>query len=283
MTSLADTQVAPHVSRSPRLSSTEMGPDGTSGLPVKSLLLAAVASIAIWWASTAILIFFNFIPSARPFVFIFSLAMASASVYWLLKNKHNETVGGAYMAFTTGLLLWAFVESSFYTGYIVGIDPNVTEPVPPSWTSFTLAVQSSIFHELLVLALGLSALYLMRDATNRFGLYIFLIFWFFHQSAKLNVFFGVTNTGSDFLPETVAGLQPFMHTQPMNFLFPFSVTINTIVGWHLLRRGFAKNEVPWRQVGYVLVGTMAALAAAEHWFLVLPLEGTLWDISLHGH
>lgn len=283
MTSLAETRGATAAKAGLRPSDSGVHPDGTSGLPLKSLLLAAVASIAIWWASTAILIFFNFIPAARPFVFIFSLGLAGASVHWLLKNKHNETVGGAYMAFTTGLLLWAFVEVSFYTGYIVGIDPQLTDPVPPSWGSFTLAVQSSIFHELLVLALGLTAIALMRDATNRFGLYIFLIFWFFHQSAKLNVFFGVANTGSHFLPETVSGLQPFMHTQAMNYLFPISVTVNTIVGWHLLRRGFARTEVPWRQVGYVLVGTMAALAAAEHWFLVLPLEGTLWDISLHGH
>lgn len=249
----------------------------------KGLILASVASIAIWWASTAILIFFNFIPGARPFVFLLSLAAAAVSVRWLLRNKHDQTIRGAYLAFTAGLLLWAFVESSFYTGYIVGINPGVTDPMPPSWASFLLAVQTSLFHELLVLALGVGAIYVMRDATNRFGLYIFLLFGFFHQSAKLNVFFGVANTGSHFLPETVEGLKPFMHTQPMNYLFPFSVTINTLVAWHLVRRGLIRDELSWKRVGYVLVGTMAALAAAEHWFLVLPLEGTLWDISLHGH
>jgi putative photosynthetic complex assembly protein 2 len=249
----------------------------------KDVLIAAGASIAIWWASTAILIFLNFIPGARPLVFLVSLLAAALSANWLLRNKHNQSVRGSYLAFTTGLLLWAFVESSLYTGYVVGIDPGLTESVPPSVTSFALAVQASLFHEVLVLVLGLSAIYLMRDATNRFGLYIFLTFWFFHQSAKLNVFFGVANTGSHFLPETVSGLQPFMHTQPMNYLFPFSVTINTLVAWHLVRRGLIRDELPWKRVGYILVGTMAALAAAEHWFLVLPLEGTLWDISLHGH
>lgn len=267
----------------PTRPSIPSAPDTTNSIGAGGLALAAVGSIAIWWASTAILIFFNFIPGARPFVFMVSLAAAIASVYWLLTNKHNETIKGAYLAFTTGLFVWAFVEVSFYTGYVVGIDPGLTESVPPTWGSFALAVQSSIFHELLVLALGLSALYLMRDATNRFGLYIFLIFWFFHQSAKLNVFFGVANTGSHFLPETVEGLQPFMHTQAMNYLFPISVTVNTLVAWHLLQRGRSRSEVPWKKVGYVLVGTMAALAAAEHWFLVLPLEGTLWDISLHNH
>lgn len=259
-------------------------PDPNAPSLWKDTTLAALGSIFIWWASTAILIFFNFMPGARFTVFGTSLILAAISVRWLLANRDNRTVSGAYLAFTAGLLVWAFVEASFYTGFVVGPEVAPMADVDgPSLPSFFHAVKISLYHEILVVVLGVSGLYLFRDAANRFGLYLFLLFWFFHQSAKLNVFFGVANTGEHFLPETVSALLPHMTTRSMNFLFPISVTINTVVAWYLLRQGVNRAQPRWKRVGYVLVGTMAALALAEHWFLVLPLEGTLWDISLHNH
>lgn len=267
----------------------EHGPDGPDRdygpVSAKRVATAALGAIGIWWASTAILIFLNFIPGARPVVFLTSLGMAVAGAWWMYRNRYTRTVKAAYGAFTAGLLVWAFVEASFYTGYVVGpgtsLDPATI--TGPSWDSFVGAVQESLWHEIMVIALVIAGIAVFRKADNRFGLYVFLILFFFHQSAKLNVFFGVVNTGEHFLPETVSGLIPFMTERSMNLLFPFSVTINTVVAWHLLSRGVSRRQPVWARAGYILVGTMAALAMVEHWFLVVPMDGTLWDMSLHGH
>jgi putative photosynthetic complex assembly protein 2 len=247
----------------------------------RTFVVAAVASIAIWWSSTAILIFLNFLPGARPFMFVVGAGLAIGGVVWLLRNRSNTTVSGAYLGFTAGILVWAFVESSFYTGYIVGPEVAPLAVDGPSWPSFVRAFTRSMYHEVLVLTLGVAGLFAFHGARNRVGLWVFLILWFFHQSAKLNVFLGVANTGSEFLPEPVADLTPHMTTAPINLLFPLSVTINTLVAAYLLRRGLDRGVARWQRVGYVLVGTMAALALLEHWLLVLPLESTLFDVSLN--
>ena len=50
-----------------------------------------------------------------------------------------------------------------------------------------------------------------------------------HQSAKLNMFFGVPNLGEEMLPEHLRYLASFMTRRPMNMFFPVSVTVSTIV------------------------------------------------------
>jgi putative photosynthetic complex assembly protein 2 len=236
-----------------------------------SAALAVLVCLVIWWASTAVLIYFNFIPDARPFVFSTSLVLAVVSVAWLLRNRQNETVAGAYWSFTAGLTVWAFVKASFYTGYLVGPDLPLAQARPPSWESFFGAVHTSLYHELLVITLAVTALVVFRGAKNRIGLHVFLTLAVFHSSAKLNVFLGVPNTGSNFLPETVAALKPYMTTAGMNLLFPISVTLNSLVAFHLLRLGFSRAVLPWKRVGYILVGTMASLALFEHWLLLFPM------------
>ena len=117
---------------------------GASMAPEKPLsgagiALAALASLGIWWTSTVVLVYFNLVPSARPVVFVVSLGLAVWSARWLYLNQNNRTVAGAYMQFTTGLLVWAFVQASFYTGFIVGPDLPLAEPAGPSLQSLLAA------------------------------------------------------------------------------------------------------------------------------------------------
>ena len=59
---------------------------------------------------------------------------------------------------------------------------------------------------------------------NQFGTWTFIVLWWMHQSARLNVFLGVSNLNADFLPEHLAHIRSFFRNAPMNLLFPFSVT-----------------------------------------------------------
>jgi putative photosynthetic complex assembly protein 2 len=106
-----------------------------------------------------------------------------------------------------------------------------------------------------------------------------------HQSARLNVFLGVSNLNAEFLPEHLAHIRSFFRSAPMNMLFPFSVTLSTIAAVLIGQQAWLNAADPFRCIGYALVTTMMVLAILEHWFLVLPLSAArlwnnLWQWSL---
>jgi putative photosynthetic complex assembly protein 2 len=238
-----------------------------------------IYALVFWWLSTAAIIYFNFQPETRVGIFWFTLALACGAVYFLIKHRNDGTVKGAYITFTAASIIWAFVEVSFYTGFIVGPQVRPLFTIGPSWQAFHQAVHRSVYHEVMVLscATGLSVLWFFSK--NKFGVQTFFIFWLMHQSAKLNIFLGVTNTGREFLPDTVSSLKPYMTVAAMNWLFPISVTVATIAAYQLISKIWREEET-WRKVGHALVGMMALFAVLEHWMLILPLDGSLWDIAV---
>ncbi len=245
----------------------------------KHLIGGAIYSLVFWWLSTAAIIYFNFQPETRAVVFWLTFTLACASVYLLIAHRHDTSVRGAYITFTAAAVVWAFVEVSFYTGYIVGPQVRPLFTIGPSWQAFHQAVHRSLYHEVMVLGGATGMITLWFFSKNKFGVQTFLIFWLMHQSAKLNIFLGVTNTGGEFLPDTVSSLKPYMTVAAMNWLFPISVTVATIAAYQLISNTWRAEET-WKKVGHILVGMMALLAVLEHWMLVLPLDGSLWDIAV---
>ncbi|MCS6988223.1 MAG: putative photosynthetic complex assembly protein PuhE [Chloroherpetonaceae bacterium] len=244
-----------------------------------TLWLPALYSIAFWWVSTGIIIYFNFQPRFYGVAFWSSFALALASGVALFRLRNVATVQSAYLSFTAASLVWAFVEVSFYTGYVVGPAVRPIFSVGPSWISFFKAVHRSLYHEALVLGIAAAMGFLFWNAKNKFGLYAFLLFWLMHQSAKLNIFLGVMNTGREFVPDSVADITTYMTIARINWLFPISVTVCAILSYRLIQLAFSAQEA-WRKAGYMLTGMMAVLAWLEHWLLVLPLNQSLWDIVI---
>lgn len=240
----------------------------------------ALYSVVFWWLSTAAIIYFNFQPHYRAVVFGVALALMLGAIYALYAHRQSETVMSAFLTFTAGSIIWAFVEVSFYTGYIVGPQVRPIFTVGPSVIGFFQAIHRSLYHEGLVLGLVALMTLLSIGAKNKFGVYTFLMYWFMHQSAKLNIFLGVANTGREFVPDTVADMTQYMTIAHMNWLFPFSITFCTLLVAKLLKKTGETQEPAWRRVGFSIIGTMALMALLEHWLLVLPLNQSLWDIVI---
>lgn len=257
----------------------------TQSLPTKQMLLPLLIALGVaysiffWWFSTAAIIYFNFQPAYRAVVFSIALGLMLLSLYVLYRHRQSETISSAFLTFTAGSLMWAFVEVSFYTGYIVGPQVRPIFTVGPSLIGFFKAIHRSLYHEALVLGLVGVMIVLLFNAKNRFGAYTFLMYWFMHQSAKLNIFLGVVNTGREFVPDTVADMTQYMTIAHMNWLFPFSITFCTLLVAQLFQRAKEASE-PWRRVGFAIIATMALMALLEHWLLVLPLNQSLWDIVI---
>ena len=247
-----------------------------------TIALAMIAALIIWWASTVLIIYLD---GLKPETFKYSFAGASlvmaASLYGLWATAGDVSLGGAYLAFTFGLLAWGWQEVSFYMGIVTG--PRKT-PCPPDckgWRHFGHAIQTSLYHELAIIASAVVVAALTWGQPNQIGTWTFMILWWMHQSAKLNVFLGVRNLNEEFIPEHLAFIKGFLNKKAMNLLFPFSVTISTVITVWLAQAAFAPTATPFEQAGYSFLTAMMALAILEHWMLVLPMPaGTLWSPGL---
>jgi putative photosynthetic complex assembly protein 2 len=246
-----------------------------------SYVFPALFSLFVWWFSTGAIIFLDNLPSRT---FIYSILGASAVLAGCLLGLHvtaaQTTVTAAYEAFFFGLFAWGWQEITFYMGYVTG---NRNEPCPEGcsgWAHFVHAVQTSLYHELAIIGSALAIVALTWHQPNQIGMWTFMVLWWMHQSAKLNVFFGVRNLNEEFLPEHLTFLKSFLKSKPMNLFFPFSITISMVITT-LLWIHAINATTSFQRSGDTFLGTMMALAILEHWFLVIPLPaGKLWQWGL---
>ena len=245
-------------------------------------LYPALFALFVWWFSTGVIIYLDGLPRHT---FRWSMLGATivfgVSLWGLAQTADDTTVTGAYWAFTFGLLAWGWQEISFYMGYVTG--PR-SEPCPEGcagWKHFGHAIQTSLWHELAIIAAAIAVVWLTWGGTNQIGMWTFMVLWWMHQSAKLNVFLGVRNLNEEFLPEHLDFLKSYLTKKPMNLLFPVSVTISTVICVYLAEAALAADATPFEAAGYTFLTVLMALAILEHWFLVLPMpSAALWHWGL---
>jgi putative photosynthetic complex assembly protein 2 len=246
-----------------------------------SYVFPALFSLFVWWFSTGAIIFLDNLPSKT---FIYSIFGASAVLAGCLLGLHitaaQSTVTAAYEAFFFGLFAWGWQEITFYMGYVTG---TRNEPCPEGcsgWAHFVHAVQTSLYHELAIIGSAIAIVALTWHQPNQIGMWTFMVLWWMHQSAKLNVFFGVRNLNEEFLPEHLTFLKSFLKSKPMNLFFPISITVSMVITT-LLWTHAIHATTSFERSGDTFLGTLMALAILEHWFLVIPLPaGKLWQWGL---
>ncbi len=244
-------------------------------------LFPILFALFVWWFSTGVIIYLDGLPRRTfKWSFLGGTILMLVSLYGLMTTRNDTSVFGAYLAFTWGTLAWGWQEMSFYMGYVTG--PRTT-PCPEGCSGlkhFGHAVQTSLYHELAVLFSAIAVVALTWGGANQIGTWTFLIMWWMHQSAKLNVFFGVRNLSEEFLPENLQFLRSFLTKKPMNGFFPISVTISTIITTILFGVAFAAGASDFTAIGFTFLAFLMALAILEHWLLVLPFPSKIWDWGL---
>lgn len=235
-------------------------------------------ALFIWWFSTGLILYLDRrSPASLNRSMIGATAVLGVAIYGLFASRDDATIVGAYVGFTCALLVWAWIEMSYFMGWITG--PRKA-PCPPGctlWQRFKLGVQVSLHHELVVVGFGICIAAGLSGAPNQVGTWTFFVLWFMRWSAKLNLFLGAPNLHSEFLPEHLRFLETYMSKKPINILFPVSVTCATIVALLLIVAAKAPTATVFETTGLVLVATLLGLAILEHWFLVVPFpDASLW-------
>jgi putative photosynthetic complex assembly protein 2 len=244
-------------------------------------LYPALFALFVWWFSTGVIIYLDGLPRDT-----FKFSMVGASVVFFISlwelgvTSHQATVHGAYLAFFWGVFAWGWQEISFYMGYVTGTRKDPCPDGCSGWKHFIHAIQTSIWHELAIIASGSVVVAATWHAPNKVGMWTFMVLWWMHQSAKLNVFLGVRNLNEEFLPEHLTFLKSYLTKKPMNLLFPVSITVSTAICAVMVQHAVAATT-PFARSGATFLATMMALAILEHWFLVVPLPAQkLWSWGL---
>ncbi len=244
-------------------------------------ILPILFALFVWWFSTGAIIYLDGLP-VRTFKWsmIGATAAFAIALYGLSVSSADTTVQGAYLAFASALVAWGWHEISFYMGYVTGPRRHACAEGCSGWTHLGHALQVSLWHELAIIVSFAIVAALTWGQANEIGLWTFVILWWMHESARLNVVLGVRNVNAHFLPPHLGYLKSFLNQKPMNLLFPVSVTVSTVI-CAVLATEAALTADPFKQAGYTFLATMMTLAILEHWFLVLPVPAeAMWNWSM---
>lgn len=257
-------------------------------MAIKDQLLAALFVLVAWWSSTGAILLMDGLPRST---FRFSLTgvsvLALGGLFGLAWTRQAESQQAAYLAFVFALAVWAWHELTFLLGIVTG--PR-KEPCPPEargWRRFAYATAAVIHHELALAITLITVVALTWGAPNQVGTWTFLVLWIMRLSAKLNVFLGVRNLTTEFIPDHLRYLLTYFRKARLNPLMPVSLIVGSAVVVYLLTAGRAADATGVISVGRTMVATLLALAVLEHLFLTLPLpDALLWRWALragHGH
>ena len=242
---------------------------------------AAGFALFIWWFSTgAILCAVKHAdrtgPRAHLRGVVWGLPMFLAGLAGFWWSLPVATTTGVYVAFLSALAVWGWVELAFLSGIITGPVARPCPPRVPEWERFVRAWGTIAYHEMLLVALVIMMGIMAWGADNMFGFYTFALLFAARISAKLNLFYGVRKINVEFLPKPLSHLPSHFRIARLNWVFPISVTGLTAATWFWLER-LAAAPTGAEVAGYALLAALTALAALEHWLMVLPLpDEKLW-------
>ncbi|RED12937.1 putative photosynthetic complex assembly protein PuhE [Pontivivens insulae] len=242
--------------------------------------IAALVAIFAWWFSTgAILVLVRLADRlggrAHLRATLLCLPFLAGGWWALIAGSGGTSVAHVYAGFLGALAVWGWFELAFLTGIITGPHMRPCPPNVPEWERFIRAWGTIAYSEIALLGSLLLLGVLVWNEPNSFGLWTFAVLFFARISAKLNVYLGVPNINFEFLPAPMRHLGSHFRVAPMNALFPVAITVMTLATGCFIERVIALEGA--HEIGFTLLAALTALAALEHWAMVLPLQDAkLW-------
>lgn len=202
-------------------------------------------------------------------------AVALLALVGLHVSAQWDGMAGAYVAFGSAVVVWAWHEVMFLLGYIAGPRRSPATPGLTGARRFREAFATVRDHELAIAATAVLIVLLTIDATNTVGLWTFIVLWVMRVSAKLSIYLGARHSLSEMMPERQAYLTTYFRTDRTTAFLPIVIAVALAVFAWLCTLG-AGADSP-QVVGIALVATLLGLAIVEHVFLLLPIpDSALW-------
>ena len=243
-----------------------------------SVPLSLALVVGFWWAATGLTLAMQWshVASVASIVVTSVLALVGAAL--IATTRKEASALGARMAFLGSAFIWWWCSSLFYAGYGV----NITAPKGAAAGSAALAgqaIMATLPADMLgVLSLAAIAIAVAK-APNKVALWSLAAFFGTLQTAKLNVFFGVRNSGVDWLPSHLSALAQFFGPTRNSALLPVTVLLLTVITAALMR-GSRRAQDDYHRHAYAMLALLVGLAVVEHIFLGVAFTLPLWDAFL---
>ena len=233
--------------------------------------LGMTLTFVAWWVGTgAVFVAARGGPRRRLWAFAAATAMLGVALAGLYLLEGVSGVSGTLLALLAGFTAWAWVELSFYTGFITG--PSRAEPPAeaPLDVRFRYALRACLWHELMIPVLGVVVLAVSLAAGNPWAFRIYLTFWVLHEVARVNVLIGVPHPFAELLPQHLSHLQPYL--VPRRAGLPIVLTLVA----HVAAVGFLAAAAllgagEGTTLGWTALAALVALGWLEHLVLMLPI------------
>lgn len=248
------------------------------GVPMMTWAPAALFALFAWWFGTGAILYVDRLPR-RTFRWSFwsATVLVTVAIHALIRSAADASTFGAYLAFSSALVVWGWHELTFLMGWVTGPRKEACPPQVSEWQRFRLATEVVIHHELALAATLLLVVVLTWGAPNQVGTWTFAVLWAMRISAKLNIFLGVRNLTEEFIPAHLTYMKSYFRKARYNPLMPISIAGALGVVTLLLRGGLADDASAHAAAGAALVATLLGLAALEHLLLMLPIpDAVLW-------
>lgn len=240
-------------------------------------LLPFAATLLLWFASTALLVWLVNRPAATYRRSLIGGAVAGVGgVAVIAATMSSGSAAAAYAAFAGALAVWGWQELAFLTGAISGPRRVPATASASQARRFREATAAVIHHELALAATALLLIAMSWGAANQIGAAAFALLFVLRVSAKLNIHLGVPNLSDDLLPAQLDHLKSYFGPRRMTPALLLSVLATAALAIWLGTRALAA-PAGGEAVGASLLFALAALGALEHLFLALPVrDGALW-------
>ncbi len=239
---------------------------------------AVLLVLCFWWTATGVLYALQRNAWTRGVALVGAVLCLGAATRLLLASRRDASAIGGLRAFFAGALAWTGIITLFFEGWVVGPPPSALGEATRGLDGAWAAIVATWHWEALALAtMGAMAL-AVRGAANRLALWTLLLFWGAHQSAKLNLFLGVVNSGAEIFPPYLSHLvRYFGPTVNSPFLWVTIAGYTALAAWMLWPRAALGHGARMQRV---VIGAVAGLAAIEHAFLATRIPFMLWELYL---
>lgn len=237
-------------------------------------LLPPIVALGVWWFGTGVVMLLDGLPR-RSFAWSLSLTtlLALGALACIAHSANDRSVAGAYAGFVCAVIVWAWHELAFLTGWLTGPRKDACSKPQDGPTRFREAVHAILWHELAIIAMGVLIAVLCWGRPNPVAAWTFTLLWVMRLSAKLNLFLGVRNRGLEFLPPHLGYIGSYFRERSWNHLLPWSLLAGGALAFALFSA--APDAAAGLRTGLLLVASLLVLALLEHLMMVAPLSPTL--------
>jgi putative photosynthetic complex assembly protein 2 len=231
--------------------------------------LAIAFAVLCWWFSTGVILWLDRLP---PSTFRWSLGawtlLLALSFWGVDVSMRQESVLNAYLGFTSVIIMWGWHELAFLTGIITGPRKVPLQAGAVGVRRFIQSLQVVLHHEL-VLLLNFAILWWMQmGQANHIAICTFALLWCMRVSAKLNLFFGVRQSGSEYLPAHLSYLASYFPSRWITPWFLLSISLSILTWlWLVHHAQLASVAVT---TNLVLLAALLGLAIVEHVVMLMP-------------